>query len=150
MSTHCVISIDSWEEVVGSLKFPTRKTERNRCGIKIKGLLNVNGLLSDPIIWTKTESLYIITSMIRSHKFSWVLFATNSPNRRTSCTMRIRSLCSRSCHWSKAILLPESSTARSRSQSFDPSGQYRVSGIPDADLKDRSSGNENAHGLFDS
>ena len=54
----------------------------------------------------------MITSMIRTHKSTCVLSATNRANRCASCTMdtiRIRSLSSRPFHCSKAVLLPASS-----------------------------------------
>jgi len=54
----------------------------------------------------------MIISMIRTHKFTCVLSATNRANRCASCTMdtmKIRSLSSRPFHCSKAILLPASS-----------------------------------------
>ena len=55
----------------------------------------------------------MIISMIRTHKFTCVLSATNRANRCASCTMdtmRIWSLSSRPFHRSKAILLPASSS----------------------------------------
>ena len=78
----------------GSLKSPTRK----RCGIKIKGLTSLD--YWQPIIWTENESFYHY--QIRYHKFACVLSATNRANQSASGTMRIRirSLSSRSFHWS--------------------------------------------------
>ena len=55
----------------------------------------------------------MIISMIRTHKFTCVLSATNRANRCASCsmdTMRIWSLSSPPFHCSKAILLPASSS----------------------------------------